>query len=111
MSTADTDPDPDPLEIKQLALSYDYLIYKINDHIANLADDTYETIRHKQSLIEINYFEDQLDLPGQLQEVDRLLEQCNQLELDFLKLDQLRMFIGDFKNRIDALERGFDELE
>ncbi|KAK6463156.1 hypothetical protein DFJ63DRAFT_334713 [Scheffersomyces coipomensis] len=102
--------DPDPLEIRKLALSYDYLIYKINDHISNLADTTYESITTKQKLIEVNYLEDQLNLSQELTEIDQLLDQCNQLEMEFLKLDQLQIFINDFKNRIEVIEKGFQQL-
>ncbi|KAK6456267.1 uncharacterized protein RJT20DRAFT_5659 [Scheffersomyces xylosifermentans] len=105
------DLDPDPLELRKLALSYDYLIYKINDHVSTLAETTYQSIQNKQQLIEKNYLQDQLKLDEEMKDVDSLLKKCTQLELDFLKLDQLNMFIQDFKQRLDVLEREFSQVE
>lgn len=102
--------DDDPLEIKDLAVKYDYLIYKINDHITNLADITHESIMTKRKLIDEEYFDKQLNLDEQLRSADRLLDECKQLEALFMKLDQLYMFVSDFKNRTSALEREFNHL-
>ncbi|KAG2732517.1 hypothetical protein G9P44_004934 [Scheffersomyces stipitis] len=107
----DSEDDPDPLELRKLALSYDYLIYKINDHVSTMADTTYQSILSKQKLIENNYFEDQLHLQDELDHVETLLDNCTQLELEFMKLDQLKMFIDDFKSRLDVLELEYSNLE
>lgn len=102
--------DDDPLEIKDLSVKYDYLIYKINDHIANLAEITHQSVTTKRKLIDEEYFDHQLHLDDQLKDADRLLHECAELEILFLKLDQLYMFVGDFKERISVLEQEFDQL-
>jgi len=102
--------DDDPLEIKDLAVKYDYLIYKINDHIANLADITHQSVSNKRKLIDEEYFDQQLHLDEQLADADRLIDECKELETLFMKLDQLYMFVGDFKQRVATLEQEFSLL-
>ena len=104
------DDSSDPLELHKLSLSYDYLIYKINDHIALLSETTHQSILRKQELITTDYLQDQLQLAKEFKEIDEILEKCRNLELDFLKLDQLGGFIGEFKERVTQLERVFKEL-
>lgn len=102
--------DDDPLEIKDLSVKYDYLIYKINDHIATLAEITHQSVTTKRKLIDEQYFDHQLRLDDQLKDADRLLQECTKLETLFMKLDQLYMFVGDFKKRITVLEQEFEQL-
>ncbi|RLV94371.1 hypothetical protein JA1_001795 [Spathaspora sp. JA1] len=65
--------DPDPLQLRKLALSYDYLIYKIKDHISNLSEITYNSIQTKQNLINQDYLVNQLQLSNQFQQIDQML--------------------------------------
>ncbi|EGW34965.1 uncharacterized protein SPAPADRAFT_145674 [Spathaspora passalidarum NRRL Y-27907] len=102
--------DPDPLELRKLALSYDYLMYKINDYISNLTEITYRSIQTKQGLINEEYFDKQLQLSSQFEQIDQMLTTCNQLELEFLKLDQLELFISEFKQRLGKLEQEFQAI-
>lgn len=102
--------DDDPLEIKDLSVKYDYLIYKINDHIANLADITHQSVTTKRKLIDEQYFDHQLRLDDQLKDADRLIQECTELETLFMKLDQLYMFVGEFKKRMTVLEQEFEQL-
>lgn len=105
--TLQSDDTSDPLELHKLALSYDYLIYKINDHIATLSETTHQSILRKQHLISNDYLQDQLHLTDELKEIDDIMAQCKTLELEFLKLDQLNGFITQFKERVAELERIF----
>lgn len=97
----------DPLELKQLAIKYDYLIYKINDHISTLSEQTFLAVTKKTELVSDDYFDQQLQLDQRLQKADQLLRQCNDIDMLFLKLSQLYMFVDDFKERIAHLEREF----
>lgn len=100
----------DPLELKQLAVKYDYLLYKIGDHIATLSEQTYQSVQKKTELVEKEYFQNQLDLDSHLANADSLLVQCDEIDLVFLKLDQLYMFVDDFKERVAALEQQMEAL-
>lgn len=102
--------DADPLELRKLSLSYDYLVYKINDHISTLAETTYQSVLQKQHMIEHDYFHDQLRLHDELAALDALAASSKDLELEFMKLDQLHMFIEQFKERVAELETGFSEV-
>ncbi|KAI5955672.1 hypothetical protein KGF54_001174 [Candida jiufengensis] len=108
--TQSTDPDSDPLELHQLSLSYDYLIYKIKDYIKTLTDQTYTSIVQKQNSINNDYFE-KLKLSKQYDNIDNLLKKCNDLELEFMKIDQLVIFVEEFKQRLDIIESRFKELD
>ncbi|KAI5961193.1 uncharacterized protein KGF55_004118 [Candida pseudojiufengensis] len=108
----DTDPisESDPLELHQLSLSYDYLMYKIKDYIKTLTDQTYTSILQKQRYINEDYFEKQLKLSTQYEKIDELMKKCNELELEFSKIDQLVLFVEEFNHRLDAIESRFKEL-
>lgn len=99
--------DTDPLELHKLSLSYDYLTFKIKDYIRTLTDQTYESVVQKQDRINHDYFDKQLNLPQQYEEIDKLLRTCNDLEQEFMKIDQLEIFVHDFKQRLDAIEKEF----
>lgn len=101
--------EEDPLGLKELALNYDYSIYKINDYINNLSEMTFDSVSKKDKLIKQEYFHEQLNLTEELDQVDKLVQKCNDIELEFMKIDQLQMFINDFKLRLSAIEQGFSE--
>ena len=99
--------ETDPLELHKLSLSYDYLMFKIKDYIKTLTDQTYDSVLQKHDYIKHDYFERQLNLPQQYKEIDKLLKTCDDIEQEFMKIDQLEMFVNDFKQRLDVIERGF----
>lgn len=101
--------DPDPLELKKLSLNYDYLMYKIKDYINTLTEQTYQSILSKQYQINQEYLHDQLNLFDNYETIDEMLKTISQLEMEFLKLDQLEVFIEDFKQRLNVLEHEFDK--
>jgi hypothetical protein len=101
----------DPLELHKLLLSFDYLMFKIKDDIANLTDQTYRSIIQKQKLIDEDYLQDQLHLQQELEYCDLLLRKCDQLETDFSKLQQLYLFVDSFKICLARLETEFEQLD
>lgn len=101
----------DPLALKELALNYDYLIYKINDHVKNLSEQTFESVSYKDKVIKEHFLANTLDLDNELKKVDDLIAKCDEIELEFLKLDQLTIFIDDFKKRVTKLESQFQNRD
>lgn len=93
----------DPLNIKDLCLKYDYLMFKIKDHLQNLSDTTYNALMHKKSLID-TFLSDELSIDNELKHTDQLLNQCDSIEGQLMKLDQIIQFIDQFKSRVQALE-------
>lgn len=102
--------DDDPLELKDLAVNFDYLMFRINDHLSNLSETTYQSVTNKKKLIEEEFFDKQLQIDERINEVDSLILECKELEVLFMKLDQLYMFVGDFKSRLLTLENEFKNL-
>lgn len=100
----------DPLGLKELALNYDYLVFKINDYIANLSQVTYDAVSSKEKLVKQDYLTNQLHLTDELQSIDELLRKCNELELEFIKVDQLKLFVEDFKQRLFELETEYQKM-
>ncbi|CAK9438662.1 uncharacterized protein LODBEIA_P28860 [Lodderomyces beijingensis] len=102
--------EPDPLELRKLSLTYDYLLFKIRDHIKTLTDQTYAAVLQRQELISKDYLEDQLQLSKQYKDIEELIRTCDDLEAEFMKIDQLEMFIEGFKERLGILERRLDTI-
>lgn len=94
----------DPLEIKKLAVSFDYLMYKIKDRVTSLAERTFEAVSAKHQWINSDYLGKQLDVSGQLEEIDGILQACDAVENQFMRLEQLELFVADFGRRIAKLE-------
>lgn len=105
------DKDEDPLDLKKLSLSYDFLVFKIQDHLANLTERTYECIISKKDFVYDDYLGKQLGLQSKIKEVEDLLNECSKIESEFKKIEQLETFVEDFKTRLDILERRFLSLE
>lgn len=97
----------DPLELKKLAVSYDYLMYRINDRIAALADATFVSVSAKEEYIKNGYLGDQLRLQEETRRIEELVSECDAIELGFMKLEQIRGFVDDFLERLDRLEGEF----
>ncbi|CUM63094.1 uncharacterized protein PRCAT00000659001 [Priceomyces carsonii] len=102
--------EDDPLELRNLAVSYDYLLFKIKDQVSTLTEITQQSVQNKQMLIEEKYFKEELNLENEFKEIDALFRMCDEIQLNFLKLDQLVDFVADFRSRLEHLEEEFDKL-
>lgn len=101
----------DPLQLHQLSLNLDYLVYKIKDNIDTLTEQTHKAIVSKEKAIDEEYLQGQLHLQQEYNHCDVLLRKCTQLENDFSKLDQLYTFVDGFKGSLDKLEMDLEDLE
>lgn len=97
----------DHLELKSLAVNFDYLMYQISNRISTLADQTHGSVTAKVMFVENDYLQQQLRLDGILAEIDACQCDCNALEALFAKLDQLYAFVDDFRSRLAVLEAAF----
>lgn len=84
-------------------MNFEYLMYKISDRINTLADQTHESVISKSKAVE-TYFQQQLQLEQVLTEIDTCQKDCRDLEDIFVKLEQLYVFVDDFKKRLDIIE-------
>lgn len=104
------EPNDDPYQIKDLSVQYDYLMFKIRDHILNLSEKTYKSVVAKKDAIDKDVFRQQADVDNELSDADDLIKQCDNLELLFMKLDQLYSFVEEFNKRVLLLELEFAQL-
>ena len=109
MSLESSHDSDDPLQLKDLAVDFDYLMFKIKDHILGLAELTQKSVTTKMRLIEDDYLTQQLALESQIAEADAILRECTDLETLFMKLGQFQGFVDDFKTRLSVLEHEFNK--
>lgn len=109
LEPSDPQVSDDPLNIKDLCLKYDYLMFKIKDHIQGLSESTYDALLHKKSLID-TFLTDELAIDQEMAHADELLAQCDTVEAQFMKLDQISEFVSEFKIRVLALEESVASL-
>ncbi|ODQ78322.1 hypothetical protein BABINDRAFT_168496 [Babjeviella inositovora NRRL Y-12698] len=93
----------DPLQIKLLALNFDYLLYKISDHVNALSQDTYTAIHGQQGEF------DELDLPvldASMEHILKvLLPKLCELEANLMAIGQVSDIAKLFRERILTLEQ------
>ncbi|WPK25114.1 hypothetical protein PUMCH_002417 [Australozyma saopauloensis] len=97
----------DPLQLKGLAVNFDYLMYKISDRISTLSDQTHAAVLSKANAVENDYLAEQLQIETVLAEIETCHKDCRELEGLFAKLDQLYTFVDEFNDRLTVLEAGF----
>lgn len=85
-------------------------MFKISDEINSLAEKTHDSVLAKSKAIEDDYLQKQLQLNQVMTEIDACQKDCKELEALFAKLDQLYVFVDDFKSRLDVLEREFKPM-
>lgn len=100
----------DHLQLKDLAVRFDYLMFKISDHINTLAEQTHDSVSAKAIAVEDEYLQKQLQLDRVIAEIDQCQRECKELEALFTKLDQLYLFVDDFKNRLSSIESVFKSM-
>ncbi|KAH3674410.1 hypothetical protein WICMUC_003247 [Wickerhamomyces mucosus] len=92
--------DDDPLGVKQLAVSFDYLMFKINDNLKNLTSETEKYLIDQKT-----------SLTKELESVDAMtdslkhvMDKCANLNSEFMKIKQISFIAADFKERIRYIE-------
>ncbi|ODV98383.1 hypothetical protein PACTADRAFT_31778 [Pachysolen tannophilus NRRL Y-2460] len=95
------DVEDDPLGVKQLALNFDYLMYKISDRVKSLSEQTEDSITFQKN----NYESDVARINMNLLKLNRLLKDCQELMNEFNKIGQIGLIAQDFKKRIIEIEK------
>ena len=94
-----------PLNIKELSLNFDYLVYKVNDRIKTLSEKAQlSTTRFKENT-EITI----LEIDKVIQNYYEIIKKLDEINNDFSKIEQLSMIIEEFAPRIKELEMFFSE--
>lgn len=92
----------DPLGIGNLSKSFEQLVEKINDRVTQLSTQALHSAQGEQSAIERSQIRKSDD---EIKRLRRLISQCEEFELDFLKIGQIADIAKEFKARIQALEK------
>lgn len=96
--------DDDPLDVKSLALEFDYLIYKIQDRVKTLSDQTKDSVTAQK----VNHEKDIARINGELSEIHNLVRECALIESEFVKIEQISEIAKDFTKRLTDVERRLD---
>ncbi|ODQ60466.1 hypothetical protein WICANDRAFT_12805, partial [Wickerhamomyces anomalus NRRL Y-366-8] len=92
--------EDDPLGVKKLALSFDYLLYKISEKMEVLAQQTESSVISRKDEAE----RELLDVETSANNLKDLIQKCDNLDNDFTMLEQISIIVSDFKQRIKNLE-------
>ncbi|CUS21797.1 LAQU0S04e01002g1_1 [Lachancea quebecensis] len=98
----------DPFGIDRLSVDYDYLLYRIQDHVTSIQLSTTEICRQQNQLVEQGIIKDAIDV--NIEEMHRMLQKCEELEAHFDMLDQIDGIVQAFRPRLDAIVREHREL-
>ncbi|CDK24618.1 unnamed protein product [Kuraishia capsulata CBS 1993] len=94
-------PDDDPLEVKSLALEFDYLIYKIQDRVKTLSDQTKDSVTAQK----VNYENDIARINANIGQINDLVRECDLIENEFVKIEQISQIAKDFTMRLTQVEK------
>lgn len=92
--------EDDPLGVKKLALSFDYLLYKISEKMEGLAQQTEASVISRKEEAD----RELVDVESSMGYLKALIQKCDELDNDFSKIEQISVIVGDFKERIKDLE-------
>ncbi|KAM3162148.1 Biogenesis of lysosome-related organelles complex 1 subunit CNL1 [Lachancea thermotolerans] len=98
----------DPFGIDRLSVDYDYLLYRIQDHVTSIQLSTTEICRQQNQLVEQGIIGDAIDI--NIEEMRRILQKCEELETHFDMLDQIDSIVQAFRPRLDDIVREHREL-
>ncbi|CEP60677.1 Cnl1p LALA0_S01e16446g [Lachancea lanzarotensis] len=112
MTSGDAEPTQeqrDPFGIDRLCVDYDYLLYKIHDYVSSIQLKTIETCEQQNRLIEQGIIEQVID--KNVNEVKKILAQCDGLESHFDMLDQLNGIVESFEPRLQKVIADHKDLQ
>ncbi|VEU20037.1 DEKNAAC100279 [Brettanomyces naardenensis] len=98
--TDDDEEEEDPLQVRRLALTFDYLMYKIQDHTTVLSEAVAQNVDYtkKQQEFEIS------QVNRRIKEARKIINECNRTDLEIDKLEQLQLMTRDFRDRLASLD-------
>lgn len=95
--------DDDPLRVKELALRFDYLLYRLKDHIATVLQEAVERVENKDNLTRFN---DLLNMDEQIAYLQRLLVSLREIDSDIATIHQVSEIVAGFRLRLREVEHG-----
>lgn len=92
--------EDDPLGVKKLALSFDYLMYKISEKMETLSRQTEASVISRKDEAD----QDLIEVEQSMENLRELMMKCDDLDNDFTRIEQISVIVADFKQRVKALE-------
>lgn len=99
----------DPFDVDKLSVHYDYLLYKIQDHVSSIHWKTTEIVKKQNEIVDKGIIEEVIDV--NIRELRSLLEKCQELENHFDLLNQIDAIVQNFPERIDQVIKEYKELK
>jgi len=92
--------EDDPLSVKKLALSFDYLMYKVSEKMGALAQQTETSVVSRKDEADKQL----IDIETSMNNLKLLIRKCDDLDADFTMIEQIGFLVTDFKERVKSLE-------
>jgi spore germination protein YaaH len=89
-------------ELINLSRDFNELVAAIINRVQELTETTNKSVQYTYNQIERNDIRAANDQIRQLRDI---IKQCDELEVDFLKIRQIGQIALDFKQRLQAIER------
>lgn len=89
----------DPLDIKSLSTNFDKLVQNINLETETLANQVYQHVYEKREISE----ESIENINAKLEMYQTIIKNCNELNMEIDKIEQLQLFTTDFIQRLSTL--------
>lgn len=102
---SDTDNDEDPLEVRNVALVFDYLMYKIKDHVAEITDSVIQNVDYARNQQELEISR----VNRHIKKARQLITKCDRTDMEIEKLVQLQSITKDFCDRLMNVDRHMNE--
>ncbi|AGO12582.1 AaceriAER242Cp [[Ashbya] aceris (nom. inval.)] len=103
------DVNRDPFRVDQLILDYDYLLYRIKDHVASIHLATTEVCRKQNQLVCSGIVEEIID--NNIKNVRELLAKCKELEAYFEQLNAIDGIVSTFHERMDEIVKQYRDIK
>ncbi|CAL9735861.1 biogenesis of lysosome-related organelles complex 1 subunit Cnl1p [Monosporozyma servazzii] len=100
--------EEDALGINKLIIAYDYLLYKINDHVQSIQYRTDMMCKRQNQLIEEDIIRGQIDV--NIEHFKHILKQCDELETHFDMMDQIDTIVQTFKDRLQDINAEYNNI-
>ncbi|AAS52923.1 AER242Cp [Eremothecium gossypii ATCC 10895] len=103
------DVNNDPFRVDQLILDYDYMLYRIKDHVASIHLATTELCRKQNQLVCTGIVEEIID--SNIKNVRELLTKCKELETYFEQLHAIDGIVSTFHERMDEIVKQYRDIK
>lgn len=95
--------EDDPLGVKKLALSFDYLLFKIKERVEGLAEQTLLSVQNTRDGTDLQM----VDVAKSINKLKECQQSCRQLSDEFMMIEQIGHIVEGFRGRLALLEKEF----